>query len=554
MFAETWGYYLENVEGLQRTEIESHRRQRQAIAQLTLRIMIKDQSLKNDFFISYNKADSQWAEWVAWILESEGYITILQAWDFRPGQSFVLRMNEALQQCNHTIAILSPNYLEAEYTQPEWAAAFAADPKGEKASLIPVRVRECDLQGLLLPIIHIDLMGLQEQAAKTRLLSGVRGGRAKPKTKPPFPLPHSASVTTRPAFPGHKKKSTTKRLWWLIAIAVPIVLLVLAFSLGSRLTGILNSSPPKDSTDTEGQHSKKYQISASRWVGYAPLYIARSKGWLPHWSIYDRDQMDTKEVIEHIRSKKDFAFVLTFDSFYNDTVSGAEFNLTPTAILVLDQSTGGDAVVAHNSIESYKDLRGKRVGLWPGSSAEIFLADELSAQGVKFNELKQPAIFLSPQELVELFCKEKLDAVALFSPFLERAEECGHTLPSSSRKAPIFDALFLHEGSATQGDREAILELFTAWDKGVHFVREETPESFRELASVMQVSESQARRAYSRVTFFSVDETVTRISDWATLAESARDYSQRAGLWHRGAKSVIRFDQNYVQDYLKSRK
>ena len=38
-----------------------------------------------DFFISYNSADRQWAEWIAWQLEEAGYTTVLQAWDFRPG-------------------------------------------------------------------------------------------------------------------------------------------------------------------------------------------------------------------------------------------------------------------------------------------------------------------------------------------------------------------------------------------------------------------------------------------------------------------------------------
>jgi hypothetical protein len=38
-----------------------------------------------DFFISYNEADRGWAEWIAWQLEAEGYSTIVQAWDFRPG-------------------------------------------------------------------------------------------------------------------------------------------------------------------------------------------------------------------------------------------------------------------------------------------------------------------------------------------------------------------------------------------------------------------------------------------------------------------------------------
>ncbi|MCD4845339.1 MAG: toll/interleukin-1 receptor domain-containing protein [Methanosarcinales archaeon] len=81
-----------------------------------------------DFFISYNNADKTWAEWIAWELENKKYTTILQAWDFRPGSNFVLKMQQAATETNRTIAVLSQDYLNAEYTQPEWAAAFNQDP------------------------------------------------------------------------------------------------------------------------------------------------------------------------------------------------------------------------------------------------------------------------------------------------------------------------------------------------------------------------------------------------------------------------------------------
>src|SRR5438477_11109129 len=43
-----------------------------------------------DFFLSYNRADQAWAEWIARQLKAAGYSTVLQAWDFLPGSNFVL--------------------------------------------------------------------------------------------------------------------------------------------------------------------------------------------------------------------------------------------------------------------------------------------------------------------------------------------------------------------------------------------------------------------------------------------------------------------------------
>jgi hypothetical protein len=105
-----------------------------------------------DFFISYNKADKNWAEWIAWTLEEAGYSVVIQAWDFRPGGNFVLEMQKAATDTHKTIAVISDNYLNAEYTHPEWAAAFARDPQGQQRTLIPMRVQECTLRELLGPI------------------------------------------------------------------------------------------------------------------------------------------------------------------------------------------------------------------------------------------------------------------------------------------------------------------------------------------------------------------------------------------------------------------
>jgi hypothetical protein len=86
---------------------------------------------EKDFFVSYNKADEKWATWTAWTLEQAGFNGVIQAWDFRPGANFVLEMQRAASEAKRTIAILSPNYISSSFTQPEWTAAFAKDPKGE---------------------------------------------------------------------------------------------------------------------------------------------------------------------------------------------------------------------------------------------------------------------------------------------------------------------------------------------------------------------------------------------------------------------------------------
>ncbi|MEM9447141.1 MAG: TIR domain-containing protein [Cyanobacteria bacterium P01_E01_bin.6] len=139
-----------------------------------------------DFFISYNRFDKQWAEWIAWILEDAEYSVFIQAWDFRPGGNFVIDMQKAAAESKKTIAVLSETYLKSAYTQPEWAAAFVDDPSSLERKLIPVKVKECKPEGLLKPLVYVDLIGISKEKAKQRLLESLED-RVKPEQEPDFP-------------------------------------------------------------------------------------------------------------------------------------------------------------------------------------------------------------------------------------------------------------------------------------------------------------------------------------------------------------------------------
>ena len=201
-------------EGLQRhvakartlVEETGYERRRREVAYLEKRLaemppQPKEEPMK-DFFISFTKADRAWADWIAWTLEEAGHEVVYQPWDFLPGNNFVLKMQEAASGTRKTVIVLSDSYLQATFTQPEWAAAFAEDPRGDKRKLISFRVAPCSPPGLLKPLIYADLVGLPLDEAKDAVLRGVSDEpRAKPAVAPVFPG-GSAATPDHPPFPG----------------------------------------------------------------------------------------------------------------------------------------------------------------------------------------------------------------------------------------------------------------------------------------------------------------------------------------------------------------
>lgn len=133
-----------------------------------------------DFFISYTSVDEKWAHWIAWELEEDGYKCFFQARDFVPSQSFVARMQHALDASNQMIAVFSDDYFKSEFCLAELEAAFVA------SMLVPVRVRRCAIPKLYRARIYIDLWRKSPNEAHERLIDGIRAnlvGRHKSSRK-----------------------------------------------------------------------------------------------------------------------------------------------------------------------------------------------------------------------------------------------------------------------------------------------------------------------------------------------------------------------------------
>ncbi|WP_322762120.1 TIR domain-containing protein, partial [Frankia sp. Cr2] len=149
-----------------------------------------------DFFISYSGADGRWASWIAWQLETAGYRTMIQKWDFVPGTNFLDFIDRGVSEAAAVIAVLSHRYQSSPWTRLEWLAAFDPDPSRNK--LITVRVEDCEPDGVLAKITFVDLVAVTDQAqARTLLLdrvSAARSGRAKPSVGPNYPLSPSVHV------------------------------------------------------------------------------------------------------------------------------------------------------------------------------------------------------------------------------------------------------------------------------------------------------------------------------------------------------------------------
>ncbi|MBL7501698.1 tetratricopeptide repeat protein [Frankia sp. CNm7] len=156
-----------------------------------------------DFFVSHAGPDTEWAEWVAATLASAGYGVELDVWDWTAGTSFVAAMNRALTRAGRVLALVSPAYFARTWTTAEWEAAFVRRAE-DSGFLVPVLIRRCapeEYPRLLTPLIHIDLVGLNEAAARKMLVDRL-AGPARPPAGATVPFPGSERGALAPRGSG----------------------------------------------------------------------------------------------------------------------------------------------------------------------------------------------------------------------------------------------------------------------------------------------------------------------------------------------------------------
>jgi hypothetical protein len=152
---------------------------------------------KRKYFISYTNRTEEnikRAEWLDWAVRTQlGAETIMQAYDFKPGENFMARMDDALKWIDAdsgdaVLLVLTREYVESTMCREEWTNA---------GRFIPVRFDGVEPSGLLKSRIYIDLCGLGGESALKALLSKIKG-EARPDKAPELPVGAAPETGPKP--------------------------------------------------------------------------------------------------------------------------------------------------------------------------------------------------------------------------------------------------------------------------------------------------------------------------------------------------------------------
>ncbi len=140
--------------------------------------MADPQHYRYDVFISHSQADQEWVEeWLLPRLEAAGLTVCIDATCFEPGAPILDEQARAVEQSRKTVLVLSPAYLESQWSQFESLLVQTLDPGAVKRRLIPVLRKPCQISLRLRPLVSIDLTQNDERQLE-RLLRALDPGQS----------------------------------------------------------------------------------------------------------------------------------------------------------------------------------------------------------------------------------------------------------------------------------------------------------------------------------------------------------------------------------------
>ncbi|MFK2827079.1 ABC transporter substrate-binding protein [Bacillus sp. B190/17] len=257
-------------------------------------------------------------------------------------------------------------------------------------------------------------------------------------------------------------------------------------------------------TEKEGKDKKNtaFALGLSTWVGFAPLYIAKEKGIFEKNGI-DVDLMKMESVTDRrtaLAAKRIQGFATTVDAH----VVSAASDVPVVQVVALDESYGGDGIVAKKEIKSLKDLKGKRVAVQTDGGASFFwFLYLLKQEGMDFNkDIK--AQNMTAGDAGAAFIANKVDAAVTWEPWLTKAKQTdfGSVLATSDiSPGVIASSIGMHQDFVNENP-EAVKALVKSWFEAVEYYKTNKEDSLEIMGKAMGQSPEELEESLKGVRFY----------------------------------------------------
>jgi NitT/TauT family transport system substrate-binding protein len=318
-----------------------------------------------------------------------------------------------------------------------------------------------------------------------------------------------------------------------IKLAIWVILLMALFSF--TLTSCKKPSQ-------EGSR-KPFSIGMVTFAGYAPLYLAKEKGFFGDLDV----QLQRIEDIPSIRaamSRGDLDAYLATPDIALDT------NAKPPgkAVWAIDESAGGDGVVVSGDISDLAGLKGKKVAAEPGLPPNFVLLYLLYQNGMALQDVKYQD--MTTQNAAAAFASKTVDAAGIYEPYLSQAikQRKGSRVVISSAQTPglVVDLVFVRDDAVSSRATD-IAKLIEGWRKAMKFIQDSPDEAYAIMAKSFNLPINEFKDTVGGIRWLDRPQNMALFGTEATPGPLYKNFSIVGDVLRRNRPEVY---QAKTEDYL----
>jgi NitT/TauT family transport system substrate-binding protein len=237
-----------------------------------------------------------------------------------------------------------------------------------------------------------------------------------------------------------------------------------------------------------GSGKKPFKVATFTFVGYAPLHLAKEKGFFEGIDVDLRMIEDTAARRAALSTGEVHASVDILDSFVIARASGVQASV----VFKIDSSTGADGLVVRKEINSIKGLKGRTVAFPKDQPSHFMLLELLAKEGMTMDDIKAKPTSEADQA-GSAFVSGSVDAAVTWEPWLTKAAKTKHgkVLATSKDTPGLIVDVFTVRNDFLENDPATVKAFVKGWFKAIELWKSDPKEANRIMAASMKLPQAE---------------------------------------------------------------
>ncbi|WP_199613978.1 ABC transporter substrate-binding protein [Paenibacillus alkalitolerans] len=275
------------------------------------------------------------------------------------------------------------------------------------------------------------------------------------------------------------------------------------------------------------------KLALSPWPGWFFWYVVEEKGyfkkhgvdveltWFPVYSD-SLQALSTGQVDANSQT-------------LSDTLAPLSKGIKLKAVLINDNSNGGDAIVSKPEIKTVPDLKGKTVATELGTVDHLLLLTALDQHGMKESDIN--FVNMAVNDAGPAFITGKVDASVLWEPFQTKAvqEGKGRVLFSSKETPGLIPDLLVFKEEVVKNRPDDVQKIVDAWFDALADFQKNPEEGLAIMAEKAETSIEDYKLGMESIKLFSPEENVKAF-------ESGEEYTSLVFTGQKTAEFLKKLD------------